>query len=144
MATYYASGLLLGAETVVGTASDVVDALIQVQLSGIGTSDRAMARRAIAIAVAQELQGDILTAAAKAGLLSSANVSDLELERLKRSKAIADDFAPWLSTIDLILVEPAGPWTYPGGQCLVIRPTTDHALVVSLMLTMWLRVERIG
>ena len=58
------------------TASDVVDALIQVQLSGIGTSDRAMVRRAIAIAVALELQGDIFTAAAKAGLLSSASVSD--------------------------------------------------------------------
>ena len=144
---FYAYGPLLDDETVIGTPSDIVDALIQMQLSGIGSSDRPTARRAIAIAVAQELQElqeFILEAAAKAGRLSSTSVTDPELARLRRSKAIPDDFSQWLSAVRLILVAPEAPWVYPGGQMIVIDPTSDATLVISLLLTMWLWVERLG
>ena len=145
MTTYYASGLLLGAETVVGTASDMVDALIQVQLSGIGTSDRATARRAIAIAVAQEVQEALLETAVKAGWWSTAGASDVEHTRLSRSRAITDRDGVWTSrAVALVIVTPEDPsWEKPRGKCLAIDPRSDLALVKALILTSWLKVERL-
>ena len=144
MTTYRASGILLGDETVTGSVSDITDGLIQAQLSGIGSSDRPMARRAIAVAVAQAMQEEILTAAAKAGRLDSKNMTTEQMARLNRSKALNDDLGRWSSPVPLVLVALEEEWVNPGSGARVIDPSSDSKFVISLMLTTWLEVKRIG
>ena len=102
-----------------------------------------MARRAIVVALAQEMQDEILAAAAKAGRLDSRSVATEDLARHKRSKALTDNSGKWMSPIPLVLVAPEEEWEHPGSGARVIDPTSDPKFVISLMLTNWIDVKRI-
>ena len=142
--TLYASGPLLGEETVIGDPTEIVDALIAVQLSHIGAIDRNIARRALATAVADEIQASLIEAAVQAGEWRFDDVSALTVERLTRSRAYSDNDGKWEHQLTLIVVRPDGHWVNPPtGSVFSIDPTTDLSLVLALVQTTWLDVERL-
>ena len=144
MTTWRASGILLGDEIVEGTSSTIMDAILRFQFGGAGDSDRDSARRGAAVPIAQEMQDEIMAAAAKAGRLDSRSVTTDEMVRLKRGKALPDKFEKWMSPIPLVLVAFEGEWPYASSRTRVINPASDADFVISLTLTFCIDVERIG
>ena len=140
----YASGPLLHGQTIMGSPAEIVGALVETHLAGCD-SDRPMARRAIASAVADEIQAALLKAAIADGHWSYDGATSAEIDRLTRSRTSHDPGGEWKArALSLILVRPEGSWERPRGKILVIDPTTDFRLLQSLVHATWLRVEQIA
>jgi hypothetical protein len=141
----YARGPILLDQVVIGSPAEVVDAILEAHLPGAGARvDRAIARRAVAISVCEEVQAVLLRSAIRRGFWSYSGASSQEVDRLTRSREITDRDGPWKSRqVPLILVRPEGDWEQPTGRCMAMDPATDELLIAALVKVTWLEVGRL-